>query len=91
MKARNLIYGAVYGPDAIKVIAEAFESAWGDIASRYDGAEEIVERVRLRLAHAVLAVADENSRDVGELKQKALQVMSLNWGGRAAPGSRSAN
>jgi hypothetical protein len=38
MKARQLIDGASYGPDALKVIVKAFDEAWVMIAGNYDSA-----------------------------------------------------
>ena len=35
MKARQLIDGATYGPDALKVIGQAFDEAWRDIAGNF--------------------------------------------------------
>jgi hypothetical protein len=66
MKARQLIDGASYGPDASKVIVKAFDKAWVMIAGNYDSAS--VEAARLKLANAVLSVAREDSRDVEALK-----------------------
>jgi hypothetical protein len=76
MKARQLIDGASYGPDALKVIVKAFDEAWVMIAGNYDSAS--VEAARLKLANAVLSVAREDSRDVEALKQAALEVMTRN-------------
>ena len=50
MKARNLLDGAVHTPETMKVIGEAFDRAWADIAHRFDGDSE---KARLQLAHAV--------------------------------------
>jgi hypothetical protein len=74
MKARQLIDGASYGPDALKVIVKAFDEAWVMIAGNYDSAS--VEAARLKLAKAVLSVAREDSRDVEALKQAALEAMA---------------
>ena len=32
MKARQLIQGATYGPETLKVIGKAFDDAWSEIA-----------------------------------------------------------
>jgi|SoiMethySBSTD1v2_1073268.scaffolds.fasta_scaffold251980_3 hypothetical protein len=34
MRARALIDGAAFGPDALKVIAQAFDEAWQEIPNR---------------------------------------------------------
>lgn len=33
MRARQLIDGASFGPDALKAIVEAFDQAWSEIAA----------------------------------------------------------
>jgi hypothetical protein len=35
MKARRLIESAEFSPEALKVIAQAFDAAWGDIADHF--------------------------------------------------------
>jgi hypothetical protein len=75
MKARKLIDGASYGPDALKAIGKAFDEAWLTIAGNYDSAS--IEAARLMLARAILSVADEDSRDVEVLKRGASQAMAL--------------
>lgn len=77
MKARKVIEGASYGPEALKVIGEAFDAAWSEIAHHFEGEPGQIEVARERLAHAVLAVADCSSRDMIALKRTALEVMTL--------------
>jgi hypothetical protein len=79
MKARKLIDGASYGPDALKVIGQAFDAAWQEIAGNFGSDPQQIEAARLRLAEAVLSVADENSRDAEILKRAALQRMALDY------------
>ena len=79
MKARKLIDGASYGPDALKVIGQAFDEAWQEIAGNFGNDPQEIEAARLRLAEAVLSVADEDSRDAGALKRGALQRMALDY------------
>jgi hypothetical protein len=75
MKARELIEGASYGPEALKAIGRAFDEAWVSIAGNF-GDDEIAA-ARLRLANAMLAVAKDNSRDVEAMKREALDRMRL--------------
>ena len=82
MKARQLIDGATYGPDALKVIGRAFDEAWRDIAGNFGDDPSKIEAARLKLAEAVLSVAHEESRDVAALKNGALQVMALEFRNR---------
>ena len=80
MKARQLIDGASFGPVAMKAIGEAFDAAWTEIAANFGSVPGDVEKARERLAHAILAVAYEDSRDVAVLKEAALQIMALDYG-----------
>lgn len=74
MKARQLIEGATYGPETLKVIGKSFDDAWSEIGSQFDVQQ--AQFARLRLARAVLSVAREDSRDPDELKNAALEVMA---------------
>ncbi len=74
MMARRLIESASFSPDTLQVICKAFDDAWASISEHYPAHEE---KARLRLAHAVLAVAREDSQDPDRLKNDALQVMAL--------------
>ena len=76
MKARKLIEGASFDPPTLATIGEAFDRAWSEIFGHFPDAEQS-ERARMRLAHAILAVADEESRDPESLKRHALQIMAL--------------
>jgi hypothetical protein len=82
MKARQLIDGATFGPDALRVIGRAFDEAWRDIAGNFGDDPSKIEAARLKLAEAVLSVAHEDSRDVAALKNGALQVMALEFRSR---------
>jgi hypothetical protein len=75
MKARELIEGASYGPEALKAIGRAFDEAWASIAGNFS--DDQVAAARLRLANALLAVARNNSRDVETMKREALDRMRL--------------
>jgi hypothetical protein len=79
MKARKLIDGASFGPEALKVISEAFDRAWSEIGANFGTDPEDINRARLSLADAVLSIATENSRDVAALKRGALEAMALNY------------
>lgn len=76
MKARRLIESSAYGPATLKVISKAFDEGWSEIAHHFQG-DPSIEDARLRLAHAVLVVARENSDDAERVKKDALQVMAL--------------
>jgi len=76
VRARQLIDSASFGPDALKVIGDAFDAAWAEIAGWYGTDPLVIEAARLKLANAVLSVASDDSRDVEALKKAALQVMA---------------
>jgi hypothetical protein len=79
MKARSLIDGASYGPDALKAIGRAFDEAWAQIAGNFGSDPVVIDAARLKLANALLSVADDDSRDVEVLRQAALQRMALDY------------
>ena len=85
MKARQLIDGASYGPDALKAIGQAFDEAWANSAGNFGDDPSDIERARLKLASALLSVASEDSRDVEVLKKAALQIMAINYRARGDP------
>ena len=88
MNAHQLIEGAWYGPEALKAIGQAFDQAWHQIAPNFGDDPIDVEKARIRLAHALLCVADNDSRDVGVLRQAALQRMALDQKKRWDPSTR---
>ena len=76
MRARELIDHAAFGPDALKVIGQAFDEAWQEIVGNFGDPQDI-EQARFKLANAVLSIAREDSRNVEALKHAALQRMAL--------------
>ena len=79
MKARALINGAAFGPEALKVVCQAFDDAWRDIEANFGNDPPDIEFARVKLANAVLSMAHEDSRDVKALKNGALQAMALDY------------
>ena len=79
MRARQLIDGVSFGPEAVKVIAQAFEQAWAQIKGHFGDDPNDVENARYDLATAMLSVASDASRDVDELKRAALEAMALRY------------
>ena len=77
MKARRLIESSAYGPETLEVLYKALDDGWAEIASHF--AEEDHAHARMRLAHALLAVGREDSKDPEQLKNAALQVMALSY------------
>jgi hypothetical protein len=79
MKARQLIDGASFGPEAVKALGQAFDQAWQTISGNFGDDPSDIERARLRLAEAILSVASEASRNVAVLKNAGLQAMALDY------------
>jgi len=78
-KARHLIDGASFGPEALKAIGEAFDAAWAEVSGNFGDDMVDVDKARRRLAKALLSIANEDSRDVAVLKRAALQRMALDY------------
>jgi hypothetical protein len=79
MKARTLIDGATFGPEAVKALGQALDEAWAAIEGNFGGDPRDVELARLKLANALLSIANEDSRDVEVLKEAALERMALDY------------
>jgi hypothetical protein len=77
MRAHQLVDGASYGPEALEAITQAFDEAWQAIAGNFGNDPLDIEKARTRLAHALLSIANEESRDVAALKTGALEAMAL--------------
>jgi hypothetical protein len=78
MQARAIQNNASFGPEALKVIGQAFDEAWASIAGNFNEGVQ-TENARSKLARAVLSVASDESRDAAALRHVALQVMKTNW------------
>ena len=87
MKARELIEGATYGPETLKVICKAFDDGWSEIAGHFTHNGLQAQSARLKLAEAVLAVARDDSCDSDEVKNQALQIMAMNYRKQPDPGA----
>ena len=85
MNAKRMISGASYGPEALKAVGQAFDEAWLQIAGNFGDEPGDIEKARLRLARALLSIAHEDSRDVGVLRQAALERMALDYRTPADP------
>ena len=79
MRARQMVVGASFQPQTVKVMTEAFDAAWATIAENFRGHPEQTEAARIALAQAVLSVACEDSKDVEALKNGALQAMAMDF------------
>ena len=67
---------ASYDPGTLRLLGQAFDEAWKDIAGNYGAAETIEDR-RRRLALIILELANIGERDLDEIKSDALAIMRL--------------
>jgi hypothetical protein len=77
MKARQLIGSASFQPDELKVIFEAFDDAWDEIAADVSSRASAVEAARLSLAQIVLNLAAGGPIERGALKTDAVHAFRL--------------
>jgi hypothetical protein len=61
MRARQLIDGAAFGPEAVKAIGDAFDAAWAEIAWNFGNDPLTIEAARLKLPSTLLSVASETA------------------------------
>jgi hypothetical protein len=64
-----------FGPEQIKVLGEAFDAAWEDIAPGEGARPQSIEAARLKLAETILSLAACGALDAEELKKSALKRM----------------
>ena len=74
MNVRRLVEGSSFTSETLSVIFRAFDEAWASVAPQF---ADDPQDARERLAHAVLLVAREDSRDPERLKSEALQIFTL--------------
>lgn len=80
MRARQLLDRSgppLFGPETMKVVHEALDSAWAILEPACGGDPKIIEKRRLELAEAILAVARDDSRDPEQIKLLALQLLQV--------------
>jgi len=79
MKPRQIIENAAFGPEALKIVFEAYDEAWKCIEGNFGDDPATAEAARSRLANIVLTVARDGASDVASLKTAALSVMALEY------------
>ena len=77
MRALRLIENAPYEPETRRIVFQAFDKAWSEMAPQFHGSQTQIEQARLRLAHAVLMLSSEESGDAERLKQDALHILAI--------------
>jgi hypothetical protein len=79
MEARQRIAGASFGPKALRVIGQAFDAAWVEIAGNFGNDLPQIEAARLKLATTILSIATDDSSDVEVLKKAAIEQMAMGY------------
>jgi hypothetical protein len=74
MRARQLIAGAAFPPDVLKVLFDAFEDAWRELAPHISGDPTVIEAARLSLAEIVLGIARAGPIDRDRIKSAAVDA-----------------
>ena len=72
MRARHIIGGATFSPDVLKVLFEAFDDAWHEVAADVSMRAGAIDAARLRLATIVLSLAKSGPVDRGRIKTEAV-------------------
>jgi hypothetical protein len=77
MRARQLITvsGTMHGPETLRVIIKAFDSAWADLAPSIRSDDQVAHAYQLKLANIILARANEHRADANALKNTALSQL----------------
>ena len=77
MNGRELIEGSALGPEALKILFQAFDEAWAAIADNFGNNPLAIEAARARLADIILSIAHDDISDPAAIKNAALRVWSL--------------
>ena len=72
---RSLIDTASYDPDTLKMLSQAFDDVWREMAGKYH-AQAMIEDRRNRLATIILGLADGGERDLARMKTCAMKLMA---------------
>jgi hypothetical protein len=74
MDAHQLIGGAAFPPDVLKVLFEAFDDAWSEVAPDVSGDPTVVDAARASLAGLVLSAARAGPIDRDRIKAAAVDA-----------------
>ena len=77
MYATELIANLTFGPEALKVIGQAFDDAWAEIAGNFGEGQEEITAARTALARAVLVLATNDSRDAAAPDRRGARASHL--------------
>ena len=71
---RSFLDNASYDPNTMKLLSQAFDEVWKEIAGNYVAAPVVADR-RNRLSLIILGLAEGGERDAALIKQIALRLM----------------
>lgn len=72
VKVRHMIGGAAFAPDVLKVIFQAFDDAWAEVAPDVSARASAIETARLSLATIILSLAK-----AGRVQRNALKTAAV--------------
>jgi len=72
---RPLIDTASYDQDTLKMISQAFDDVWQEMAGNYH-AQAMIEDGRNRLATIILGLADGGERDLARMQACATKLVT---------------
>ena len=75
MDARQLIEDSSFGPDEVKAMGEALDSAWAQLAPSVDNRPEAKRAARFALADTILTLAENGHLNAQWLADTAVQMM----------------
>ena len=83
-KARHLIDGASFGPEALKAIGEAFDAAWAEVSGNFGDDMVDVDKARRRLAKALLSIANDGGSEASRTAADGARLQAPQLRGRLA-------
>ena len=78
MEARQYIGKASYGPEALKVLFQAFDGAWAEMVGDFGDNVLAKQAARLKLANVILDLGRDGGHDPEWIKNAALKTMARN-------------
>lgn len=72
--SKNL--SAVFEPDDVKVLAQAFDEAWASVQAKVAHDNNARDRARTVLAEQIITRAKTGERDKAVLREQALQYLA---------------
>jgi len=79
MRAKQLIESASYGPEALKIVCQAFDEAWHSIAGNFGDDPSSIDAARMKLATIIPGFPHDEIRDAEQIKNSSLQIMALEY------------